>query len=87
MNFIVFLILGAIAGAVARALVPGRIGKGLLPALICGVLGALAGGWLSSTFFHVSPGSFWDIRTWVISVAGSVLVLIFWGLITGKRKN
>jgi uncharacterized membrane protein YeaQ/YmgE (transglycosylase-associated protein family) len=86
MGIIAFLILGVIAGMVARALVPGRIGGGLLPALLCGVGGALVGGWLSSTFLHVSLGRFWDIRTWIIAIAGSALVLVVWGMITGKAK-
>ena len=86
MGLIAFVILGAIAGMVARAIVPGRIGKGLIPAIICGVVGATIGGWLSSQFLNVSLGTFWDVRTWVIAIAGSALVLIVWGLITGKAK-
>ncbi|MCL2735782.1 MAG: GlsB/YeaQ/YmgE family stress response membrane protein [Propionibacteriaceae bacterium] len=86
MGIIAFLILGAIAGMVARALVPGRIGGGLIPAIVCGVLGAVVGGWLSSNFLHVSLGTFWDLRTWVISIAGSALVLVVWGMVTGRAK-
>ena len=87
MGIIAFLILGGIAGAVARALVPGRIGRGLIPAMICGVAGALIGGWLSSQFLHVGLGTFWDWRTWIIAIAGSALVLLVWGLLTGKAKK
>ncbi|MDR2930249.1 MAG: GlsB/YeaQ/YmgE family stress response membrane protein [Propionibacteriaceae bacterium] len=86
MSIIAFLILGVVAGFIARALVPGRIGHGLLSALICGVAGALVGGWLSSAIFHVSLGRFWDLRTWIIAIAGSALVLFVWGLVTGKNK-
>ena len=81
------MILGAIAGTIGRALVPGRIGGGLIGAIIVGAAGATVGGWLSSNFLHVSLGSFWDLRTWVIAVAGSVLVLVVWGMITGRAKN
>ena len=87
MGIIAFLILGAIAGTIARAILPGRVGRGLLAAIICGAAGAMIGGWLSSTFLNVSLGTFWDVRTWVIAVAGSVLVLFAWGLITGKGKR
>ena len=87
MSTLAFLLLGVLVGFIARALVPGRVGKGLIKALILGVAGALVGGWLSSAAFQVSLGTFWDLRTWVISVAGSVLVLLVWGLVTGKSKR
>jgi uncharacterized membrane protein YeaQ/YmgE (transglycosylase-associated protein family) len=87
MGIIAFLILGTIAGVVARALVPGRIGGGLIPALLLGVGGSLVGGWLSSAIFHVSFNSFWDPRTWVTAIAGSALVLVVWGLLTGRAKS
>jgi len=87
MGTIAFLILGTIAGFVARALLPGRIGGGLIKALICGVAGALVGGWLSSAVFHVSLGTFWDLRTWVIAVAGSALVLLVYGALTGRNRK
>jgi len=87
MGIIAFLILGVIAGTIARILVPGRINKGLISALICGVVGALIGGWLSSSIFHISLGTFWSLRTWVIAIAGSALVLFVWGLITKKSGS
>ena len=84
MSIIAFLILGLIAGAVARAIMPGRISGGIIPALVCGVVGAMIGGWLSSAIFRVSIGSFWNPITWVIAIAGSVLVLFIWGKINKK---
>jgi len=86
MGTIAFLILGLIAGSVARALVPGRIGGGLFSALVCGVVGALVGGWISTALFGVPLGRFWDLRTWIISIAGSALVLAIWGIIKGRAK-
>lgn len=87
MSTFAFLILGALAGFLARKLLPGRIGGGLFKSLILGIAGALLGGWLSSAVFHVSLGHFWDLRTWVIAVAGSLIVLLIWGLVTGKPKK
>jgi len=87
MSIIAFLILGTIAGSVARAFLPGRIGGGLIPALVCGIIGAVVGGFLSSLFLHVSLGAFWNLRTWVIAIAGSALVLFVWGLISDKSKK
>ena len=47
MSFIAFLILGLIAGAIAKAILPGKQGGGWFITLILGVIGALLGGWLS----------------------------------------
>jgi len=76
-----FLILGLAVGCIARMIVPGRIGKGWLPALVCGVIGALVGGFLSSLIFKVGLGSFWNPGTWIIAIIGSVIVLFIWGKI------
>ncbi len=87
MSLLAFLLLGLIAGCIARAIVPGKIDHGLLSALICGVVGALIGGWLSSALFHISLGTFWSLRTWIIAIVGSIIVLFVWGAITKKRAR
>ena len=51
MGFLAFLLLGLIAGAIAKAILPGRQGGGWLGALICGVIGALLGGWLGTVSY------------------------------------
>ena len=85
MGFFAFLLLGLIAGIVARAIVPGKINDGLFSALVCGVVGAMVGGWLATALFHVGLGTFWSLRTWVIAILGSIIVLVIWGAIKGRR--
>jgi len=87
MSTFAFLVLGAIVGGLARKILPDRIGGGLLKAVILGVIGALVGGWLSLAVLQIPLGTFWSLRTWVIAIAGSVLVLFVYGLVTGKPKN
>ena len=60
MMFISWLVLGLIAGMIAKAVVGG--GGGWLITILLGVLGAVVGGWLSSLLFHVSLGGFWNFR-------------------------
>jgi uncharacterized membrane protein YeaQ/YmgE (transglycosylase-associated protein family) len=86
MGIIGWIILGLIAGAIARAILPGRQGGGWVVTLILGVVGALLGGFLASTLFGVAMGGFFDIRTWVIAILGSIVVLLIYGLVTrGSR--
>ncbi|MEA5453382.1 GlsB/YeaQ/YmgE family stress response membrane protein [Sinomonas sp. JGH33] len=86
MGFIGFLILGLIAGAIAKAIMPGRQGGGLIATLILGVVGALLGGWLSGLIFHEDLiRNFWSPVTWITAIIGSLIVLFIWGLVTKRR--
>ncbi len=87
MGFLAFLILGLIAGAIAKLILPGRQGGGLIATLILGVLGALLGGWLGGLLFGVNLQDFWSIQTWLIAIVGAIIVLLIWGLITGSRSR
>ncbi len=86
MGFLGFLLLGLIAGAIAIAILPRRGAGGILGALVVGVLGALLGGWLGSQLGLGSIDSFFDIGTWLLAIGGSLLVLLIFGAITGRRR-
>ena len=88
MGFLAFLLLGLIAGAVAKLILPGRQGGGWIGTLIVGVVGALLGGWLGGLVFGGQGlGTFFEIRTWLFAIGGALIVLIVWGLITGGRRR
>jgi len=86
MSFIGFLILGLIAGAIAKAILPGRQGGGWFLTLILGVIGAFLGGWLGSIIFGVNLGDFFSISTWLLAIAGSIIVLLVYGALAGRRR-
>jgi len=86
MSFLGFLLLGLIAGAIAKALLPGTQGGGWVITLVLGVVGALLGGWLANLLFNVEMGTFFDWRTWIIAILGSIVVLLVYGLFTRSRK-
>ncbi len=87
MSFIAFLILGLIAGAIAKLILPGRQGGGWIATLVLGVLGALLGGWLGGLLFNANLEDFWSIQTWLLAIVGAIIVLLIWGLITGRRSR
>jgi uncharacterized membrane protein YeaQ/YmgE (transglycosylase-associated protein family) len=87
MSFLGFLLLGLIAGAIAKMLLPGTQGGGWVITLILGVVGALLGGWLAGALFHISMGTFFDLRTWIIAIVGSVVVLLLYGLFTRSSRR
>ncbi|GAA1574977.1 putative membrane protein YeaQ/YmgE (transglycosylase-associated protein family) [Mycolicibacterium mucogenicum 261Sha1.1M5] len=87
MSFIAFLILGLIAGAIAKALLPGEHGGGWFMTLLLGVVGAMVGGWLGGMLFGANLGEFWSIESWLVAIGGSVVVLLIFGMITGGRRR
>lgn len=87
MGFIAFLVLGLIAGAIAKAILPGNQGGGWIATLVLGVVGALLGGWIGTALFGVGVDQFWDLGSWLLAIGGAIIVLLIWGFITGRRKT
>jgi uncharacterized membrane protein YeaQ/YmgE (transglycosylase-associated protein family) len=79
-----WIVLGLLVGAIARALVPGRTEpSGCIGTTAIGVLGALIGGFIASALDIGHIGDFFDIGTWLIAIAGSVLLLLIVRAIAG----
>lgn len=87
MGFFAFLLLGLIAGAIAKAILPGRQSGGWFATLLLGVVGAMLGGWLGSWLFNADMSKFWSLSSWLLAIGGSIIVLIIYGLITSGRKS
>lgn len=85
MGFFAFLLLGLIAGAIAKAILPGRQAGGWFVTLLLGVVGALLGGWLGSVLFNAPLEEFWSIQTWLLAIGGSIIVLLIYGALTGRK--
>ncbi|SDL62297.1 GlsB/YeaQ/YmgE family stress response membrane protein [Microbacterium azadirachtae] len=86
MGFLGFLLLGLIAGAIAKLILPGKQGGSWFVTLLLGVVGALLGGWLGGLIFHVGLESFFSLTTWLLAIGGSLVVLLIYGLVVGRRK-
>lgn len=84
MGFFAFLILGLIAGAIAKAILPGRQGGGIFITLLLGVIGAFLGGWLGGLLFNAPLQDFFSIQTWLLAIVGSIIVLLVYGMITKR---
>ncbi len=87
MGFLAFLLLGLIAGAIAKAILPGKQAGGWIATLVLGVVGALLGGWLGGVLFGADLSGFFSIESWLLAIGGSLLVLVIWGLITGRKGS
>ncbi|KEP72419.1 Uncharacterized membrane protein YeaQ/YmgE, transglycosylase-associated protein family [Microbacterium sp. ru370.1] len=85
MGFFGFLLLGLLAGAIAKLILPGKQGGGWLVTLLLGVVGALLGGFLGGLLFNAPLQDFFSIQTWLLAIGGSIIVLLIYGLIVGRR--
>jgi uncharacterized membrane protein YeaQ/YmgE (transglycosylase-associated protein family) len=84
MGFLGFLLLGLIAGAIAKAILPGKQGGGIFITLLLGVVGALLGGFIGSALFGVSINEFFSLSTWLLAIGGAIIVLLVYGMITKR---
>ncbi len=73
-DFIGWVILGFIAGALSGAVVGGRTARGCLPNIVVGILGALVGGWLARQMGFDQVSGF--LAAIVVAVGGSIVVRV-----------
>jgi uncharacterized membrane protein YeaQ/YmgE (transglycosylase-associated protein family) len=83
MDIIVWLIVGLVAGAIARFLVPGRDPMGWLGTLALGLIGSLIGGFLGDLFTtgnqDFSPAGL------IGSIIGAIVALLVWRAVADRR--
>ena len=85
MGIIAFIILGLLAGIIAKRLVPGSDPGGLIVTTLVGIAGALLGGFLASVLFGAHPlDEFFDISTWLTAIVGSIILLVLYRAVTKR---
>jgi uncharacterized membrane protein YeaQ/YmgE (transglycosylase-associated protein family) len=86
MGLLSFLIVGLIAGFLAKYVVPGEGPGGVLGDLIIGIVGAFIGGWLFNAFGHSGTTglNLWSI---VVAFVGAVILLFILRAISGRRAT
>ncbi len=87
MGIVAWILLGLLAGTIARALVPGPTEpSGCIGTTAVGILGALIGGLIASALDVGEIRHFFDLETWLIAIAGSVVLLLLVRLVSGPRR-
>lgn len=76
MSLIIWLVIGLIAGFVARAVVPGNDSMGVVGTILLGLVGSLVGGFLGNLISGGEfPGDLWDPAGIIGSIVGAILAL------------
>jgi uncharacterized membrane protein YeaQ/YmgE (transglycosylase-associated protein family) len=81
MTIIGFIILGIVAGFLARLLVPGKDPMGFVATVVLGMIGSLVGGFLAAALFDD------DSVGWFGATVGAVIVLLVWNAVVANRRH
>ncbi|WP_335938158.1 GlsB/YeaQ/YmgE family stress response membrane protein [Streptomyces sp. PTD5-9] len=88
MGIISWIILGLVAGVIAKVLLPGRDPGGLIGTTLIGIAGAFVGGWLSAHFLdRPVQRDFFDLTTWGAAIVGSLVLLIGYRILFGNSRD
>jgi len=80
------IVIGLIAGAVARLLVPGKQNLSIGMTIVLGIVGSFVGGFLGYLIFGADPsGGFFQPAGIIGSIIGAIIVLLIWISVSGRR--
>ena len=85
MGIVGWLLLGLIAGAIAKAILPGDDPGGVIVTMLIGIAGAIVGGFIASALDIGDLDEFFDIGTWLIAIGGALLLLLLYRMFVGRR--
>jgi uncharacterized membrane protein YeaQ/YmgE (transglycosylase-associated protein family) len=81
-----WIVLGLLAGVIAKAIMPGAERGGFIVTMLLGIGGALLGGFLATVLGLGDPiDEFFDISTWIAAIIGALIILFAWNAISERR--
>jgi uncharacterized membrane protein YeaQ/YmgE (transglycosylase-associated protein family) len=80
LGFIWWLIIGLIAGALARLIMPGRDPMGIIATILLGIVGSIIGGLVGMAIWGSGPNGF-QRGNLLLSILGAILVLWIWRMV------
>ena len=87
MGIIGWIVLGLLAGMIAKLIMPGDDPGGFIVTTLIGIAGAIVGGLIASALDIGDLDEFFDIGTWLIAIAGSLLLLAIYRMVVGNRTG
>jgi uncharacterized membrane protein YeaQ/YmgE (transglycosylase-associated protein family) len=79
------IVLGAIAGFIARALVPGKDSMSIPATILLGIVGSFVGGFLANLIFRGDLEL--TTSSWIGSIIGAIVALLVYNMVTGKKRS
>ena len=83
MGWLTWIVLGLVAGIIAKFLMPGRDPGGLIITIVIGILGGVVGGWIGERLGYEGVTGF-NLGSIIFAVIGAVLLLFVYRLLRGR---
>ena len=88
MGIIGWILLGLLAGVIAKAILPGDDPGGIIITTLIGIAGALIGGFITKALGFGDPiDEFFDLSTWLGAIIGSIVLLLLYRAFFGARRT
>jgi uncharacterized membrane protein YeaQ/YmgE (transglycosylase-associated protein family) len=88
MGILSWIVLGLLAGVIAKAVLPGDDPGGIIVTMIIGIIGAVLGGFLAQVLLgRNTVDEFWDLSTWLTAIAGAIILLVVYRLAVGRGRG
>lgn len=88
MGIIGWILLGIVAGIIAKAILPGSQPGGFIVTPLIGIAGALIAGFIARGLGLGDPiDEFFDVSTWLAAIIGAAALLLAWGAIANNRRG
>ena len=88
-SLLIWLVLGFLAGYLAKLIMPGGDGGGVIMTIILGIVGAVVGGFIGTVVGYPMVSSFDNIGnslpSFLSSIIGAIVVLALYRMATGRR--
>jgi uncharacterized membrane protein YeaQ/YmgE (transglycosylase-associated protein family) len=83
-----WVLIGLLAGAIAKLLLPGDQPGGIIITTIVGIVDALVAGFIAQAIGFGDPiDEFFDLSTWIAAIIGAMVLLLIWQAIAGRRRD
>ena len=86
MGILSWIVMGLIAGALAKFIMPGKDPGGIVVTILIGIAGGFIGGYLGSLLGLGTVTGF-NVRSFALALGGALVLLILYRLIKGKKRG
>jgi len=87
MGILAWIVLGLVAGAIAKLLMPGRDPGGWIVTMLLGIAGAFVGGWIGSMLWGSTGVNGLNLPSIGLAILGAVVLLAIYRVIVGRRTT